>query len=74
VTCISGYLGLNTVLIDGELIRNVIDAIIEQAGLDKRPTGEIRIDLFGKPYTVVVEEYESFGETCFRLALDRSSV
>ena len=56
-------------LTDRGLVREIIDAVVEQAGLDKKPRGKMQIDLLGEPHTIVVEEYERFGESSFRLTL-----
>ena len=56
-------------LTDRELVREIIGAVVEEAGLDKKPRGKMQIDLLGEPHTIVVEEYERFGEPSFRLTL-----
>jgi hypothetical protein len=74
VSYMFGNTGLGTVLTDRELIGKVTSAIVEKAGLDTEPDGKFCIDLFGEQHTIIVKTYESFGETCFRLALDELSV
>jgi hypothetical protein len=68
-----GDMGLGTVLANHELTGEIVGVVVDKARLDTRPRGEMSIDLFGRRHTILVEEYESFGESCFRLVLSESS-
>lgn len=65
-----GDTGLGDVLTDHELIGGIISAVVEKAGLETKPRGKMHIHLFGEQHTFIVEEYENFGESSFRLILN----
>jgi len=72
ICCTFGNMGWGHVLTERGLIGQVIETVVEKANLEKRPRGKMHIDLFGKQQTIIVEEYESFGESVFRLILKES--
>jgi hypothetical protein len=41
------------------------------AGLENRSRGTMRIEVLGEMRTIAVQEYDSFGESAFRLILRR---
>jgi hypothetical protein len=71
VSFMFGNTGLGSVIVDRELERGIIAALVEKAKLDRRSRGKMRINLLGERHTAVVEEYESFGESAFRLSLEK---
>lgn len=73
VTFMFGDAGVGDVLVNRELERGVIRLIVERAHLQNSSRGSIRMTLLGEPYAIIVDEYESFGESAFRLRLQKSS-
>lgn len=63
------FTGFGDVVTDKGLAGEIMGAIVEGARLDKEPRGKMQMDLLGKPHSIVVEEYDSFGESSFRLIL-----
>jgi hypothetical protein len=62
-----GNTGLGASRIAPELQQAVIDAIVNGAGLSRKSRGKMQLQLLGKGYEVIVEEYDSFGESAFTL-------
>jgi hypothetical protein len=52
-----------------ELQLDVLGEIVKRAKLLRKHKGYFRIRLLGQEYTVVVEEYDHFGESAFILTL-----
>jgi hypothetical protein len=65
----AGPLGLGAGPIPEELQRDVIAALVKRAGLSRKSKGKMQVSLLGKEYEVVVEEYDSFGESAYHLTL-----
>ena len=68
-----GNIGIGTPIkaeLEGELIR----IIAKKAKLGKRPRGRMHMDLNGQKHTIIVEEYQSFGELAFKLILEKPNV
>lgn len=63
--------GMGTVLKDHMLEAELIELIVHRAGLDRRIKGKMSWNLRGENCAIAVEEYDSFGESCFRLKLGR---
>ena len=61
--------GIGTVLKDRALEAQLIELIVRRAGLEDRVKGKMNWNIFGKNCRITVEEYDSFGESCFRLKL-----
>jgi hypothetical protein len=61
--------GLGTVLKDRALESELMELIVQRAGLEKRVKGKMNWSVFGENCRITVEEYDSFGEPCFRLKL-----
>lgn len=61
--------GLGKVLKDRTLEHELIELIVHQAGLENRVKGKMNWNISGKTCSITVEEYDSFGESCFRLKL-----
>ena len=66
----SGNIGIGT-LIKPELEGEVISIIVKKAKLGKRPSGKMQMELNGEKHSIIVEEYESFGESAFKLILEK---
>ena len=69
----SGSIGIG-ILIKPELEGEVIRTIVKKAKLGKRPRGRMHMELNGERHTIIVEEYQSFGELAFRLILEKPNV
>src|SRR5438132_1382691 len=65
----AGMVGLGAARIPEELQQDVIEEIVKRAGLSRKSKGKMQVSLLGKDYEVVVEEYDSFGESAFTLNL-----
>ncbi len=66
---LKGGSGLGHVLKDQTLEEELIELIVRRAGLENRVKGKMNSDIGGKNCRITVEEYDSFGESCFRLKL-----
>jgi hypothetical protein len=65
----AGPLGLGATRIPEDLQQAVIEELVKQAGLARKSRGKMQITLLGKDFEVVVEEYDSFGESAYNLRL-----
>lgn len=52
-----------------ELQQDVIEKLVEKAGLSRKSKGKFQVQLRGKDYEVTVKEYDSFGESAFTITL-----
>jgi hypothetical protein len=68
---LAGGSGSGTVLEDSELESELIELLVVRAGLEERPEGKLKWNIHGQERAITVEEYDSFGESCFRLKLGR---
>jgi hypothetical protein len=64
-----GSTGIGDVLSDHTLASEIIGLIVDRAKLGDKSRGVMTWTLFGKRHSIVVEEYDSFGESAFRLKL-----
>jgi hypothetical protein len=64
-----GAIGLEANRISEELQQGVIEELVKRAGLVRKSRGKMQAILLGKKYEVVVEEYDSFGESAYNLFL-----
>src|SRR5438132_1642208 len=64
-----GNTGLGASRIPEELQQEVIEELVRKAGLSRKSRGKMQVRLLGKDYEVIVEEYDSFGESAFNLTL-----
>ncbi len=64
-----GDTGAGGTLITRELECKVIQIIVEKARLKNRCCGTMEMELLGERRSILVHEYESFGESAFRLIL-----
>lgn len=63
--------GIGTVLKGRELESELIELVVRRAGLEIRATGRMDWNIRGENCPITVEEYDSFGESCFRLKLGK---
>src|SRR5208282_5494172 len=64
-----GNTGLGAPRIPQDLQEGVIEQLVKRAGLSRKSKGKMQMSLLGKDYEIVVEEYDSFGESAFNLKL-----
>lgn len=67
----SGNFGIGEILDDPEIESEIIGIIIDLADLERKPRGTMQIEVLGETRTISVKEYDSFGESAFRLVLRR---
>ena len=65
----TGHLGLGAARISEGLQQAVVEELVKRAGLSRKSRGKMQVSLLGKDYEVVVEEYDSFGESAYNLTL-----
>ena len=65
----AGPLGLGVGRIPQELQQDVIGELVEKARLARKSRGKMQVSLLGKDFEVVVERYDSFGESAYNLTL-----
>ncbi|SPE63056.1 hypothetical protein SBV1_950007 [Verrucomicrobia bacterium] len=63
--------GIGTVLKDRALEEELFDLIIRRGKLGNRGRGKMDWNVLGEDRRITVEQYDSFGEACFRLKLDK---
>ena len=49
--------------------QDIIAELVKRAGLSRKSRGKMLVNLLGEDYEVVVEEYDSFGESAYSLTL-----
>ena len=64
-----GSSGVGTILADRMLESEIVELIISKAKLEDKSRGVMDWTYLGKRYHILVEEYESFGESAFKLIL-----
>jgi hypothetical protein len=67
VMYVLGSTGSGDVIDDRVLASGIMRLIVDRAKLARRSRGVMNWTLFGKQYNITVEEYDSFGESAFRL-------
>ena len=67
-----GNVGIGNVIQDDEAIGRIIGELVAQAKLERKTRGTFKWIHEQKEYEVRAEEYESFGESAFRLVLKKS--
>jgi hypothetical protein len=65
----TGPLGLGVGRIAEDLKQAVIEELVERASLARKSKGKMQVTLLGKEFEIVVEEYDSFGESAFNLTI-----
>lgn len=68
----AGPLGLGAGRIAEEMQAAVIEELVDRAGLGRKSKGRFQATLLGREFEVVVEEYDSFGESAFNLTIRES--
>ena len=64
-----GPVGLGAARIAEDLQKAVIEELVNRAGLARKSKGKIKVTLLGKEFNVVVEKYDSFGQSAYNLTL-----
>ena len=67
-----GDIGIGEVIADRGAIKRIIGELVAQAKLEHKERGTFKWIHEQKEYEVRAEEYESFGESAFRLVLKKS--
>jgi hypothetical protein len=62
-----GQFGNLVEIIPRDREQEVIDVLIERAGMATKPKGQIRLEFNGREHVIVVTEFQSFGETAYLL-------
>lgn len=65
----AGPTGVGGLLETPELEAPLVDLIVRRARLTRKSEGSFTCRIQGQTRTIAVEEYDSFGEACFRLKL-----
>ena len=71
VTYFSGPIGIGEVIDDRESANSIISELISQAKLEHRSRGVFKWVHEAQEYEIRAEQYESFGESSFRLILKK---
>jgi len=71
VTYMSGNIGLGEIVHDRESIETIIGELVTRAKLENKSRGVFKQIHAGREYEVRAEQYESFGESAFRLVLKK---
>ena len=64
-----GITGIGASRVPREQEQELIEEIVKRARLSRSPKGKMQVGLLGKDYEVVVEVYDSFGDSAFGLTL-----
>ena len=67
----SGNIGLGVTKIAKPLQLEFIAEVVKRAQIGRKHKGNMRLPLLGQEYSVVVEEYDSFGESAYTLTLKK---
>lgn len=62
-----GNMSVGGILVERRLEAAVMTLIHERAGLEKKPSGMMRWEFQGQDLKIRVDEYDSFGETAYKL-------
>jgi hypothetical protein len=65
----AGPVGLGAGRIAEDMQQAVIEELVKRTGLARKSKGKFQVMLSGREFEVVVEEYDSFGESAFSLSL-----
>jgi len=71
VTYVSGSIGIGEVIADRRSAKRIVGELIAQAKLEHKLRGVLKWAHGGRLHKIRVEEYESFGESAFRLILKK---
>jgi len=72
VTYVSGNLGVGQVITDRPSAMRIVDDLIARAQLEDKSRGLLTCSHVGNSYDIRVTEYQSFGESAFRLRLKKT--
>jgi hypothetical protein len=72
VTYVSGSYGVGEVIDNRKSIKTIIDELVTQAKLEQKTRGTFKWIHDEREYEVRAEQYESFGESAFRLIVKKS--
>ena len=72
VTYMSGSFGIGEVIDNRKSIKTIIDELVTQAELEHKTRGTFKWICDEREYEIRAEQYESFGESAFRLILKKS--
>jgi hypothetical protein len=67
-----GQMGFGAGSIPENFQQAVVEEIVQRAGLKRKSRGRMPVTLHGSEYEVIVEEYDSFGESAFNLTLRKT--
>ena len=67
-----GQMGFGAGSIPKNLQQAVIEGMVKRAGLERKSRGKIPATLLGVDYEVIVQEYDSFGQSAFTLTLRKA--
>lgn len=65
----AGNVGLGAGRIAPELQQAVIEQLVQRASLGRKAKGMMQVTNLGRDFEVIVEEYDSFGESAFNLTI-----
>lgn len=65
----AGSVGLGASRIAEDMQQAVIEELVDRAGLARKSKGKFQVTLLGREFEVVVEEYDSFGESAYNLTI-----
>lgn len=71
VTFMSGNIGFGGILVNRELESAVMSLIHERSGMKNTASGLLHWESRGKNFEILVEEYDNFGETAFKLKFQK---
>lgn len=71
VTYVSGNIGMGEVVDDRASITAIISELILQAKLEHKPRGVFKWVHESRAHEIRVEQFESFGESAFRILLKK---
>lgn len=71
VTFMSGNIGFAGILVNRELESAIMTLIHERSGMKNTASGMLHWGSRGKNLEILVEEYENFGETAYKLTFPK---
>jgi hypothetical protein len=71
VLFVFGNTGVGDILVEQSLESEVMTLIYEQAGLEEKSRGVLHRECHGQNLEINVEEYDSFGETAYKLTFPK---
>jgi len=67
-----GSSGLGHIVEDQQIIDTLMSEGVKRAKLENRTQGSFKTEIAGHPWKITVEEYDTFGESSFRLNLKQT--